>query len=252
MVPDPRKTALGLEYFCTEDDAFWKTSDADLIEQGKRELDRLGLARYTDVEDGCVVRVPKAYPMYDSDYREHLDSVRQFVDKLENFQTIGRNGLHRYNNQDHAMQTGIVAARNIVLGEHNDVWSVNTDEEYHEVVREDVLEAAAAPALVKLDRVALGLALAAVSGLLVFVATLALVLKGGDIVGPNLGLLAQYFPGYGVTRFGSFVGLAYGTLVGFIAGWSFAVLRNALMLVCMVVMYRRTQRVVLRRLLDYL
>jgi len=135
MVPDPGKTSLGLEYFCTVGDALWCLPDSDLIELGKREVDRIGLARAADIEDGCVFRVPKSYPIYDSDYRGHLAVVREFVDGLENFATIGRNGLHRYNNQDHAMLTGILAVRNLVLGEKNDLWSVNAEQEYHEEVR---------------------------------------------------------------------------------------------------------------------
>jgi hypothetical protein len=77
----------------------------------------------------------KAYPVYDADYAKYLATVRDFVDELENFQTVGRNGLHRYNNQDHAMLTGMLAVRNLVLGEHNDLWCVNTDQEYHEEVQ---------------------------------------------------------------------------------------------------------------------
>ena len=138
MVPDLAKTSLGLEYFCTEGDALWRTPDADLVELGRREVDRIGLARYVDVEDGCVVRSPKAYPVYDSAYGDHLTTIRGFVDSLENFQTIGRNGLHRYNNQDHAMLTGMLAVRNLVRGERHDLWKVNTDEEYHEEVRSEI------------------------------------------------------------------------------------------------------------------
>jgi protoporphyrinogen oxidase len=134
MVPDPSRTGLGLEYFCTEGDDLWTMTDADLIELGTRELERIGLVRRGDVEDGCVVRVPKAYPVYDERYREHLEVVRRFVDRLENLQTVGRNGLHRYNNQDHAMLTGILAARNIVLNQRRDLWSVNTEQEYLEEI----------------------------------------------------------------------------------------------------------------------
>jgi protoporphyrinogen oxidase len=153
MVPDAGKTSLGLEYFCTEGDTVWTTPDCELIEQAKREVATIGLARAEEVEDGCVVRIPKAYPVYDSDYAEHLAVVRRFVDGLENFQTIGRNGLHRYDNQDHAMLTGTMAARNVALGQRNDVWTINTDAEYHEEVRQT---AATAPGvLVALTRVAL-------------------------------------------------------------------------------------------------
>jgi protoporphyrinogen oxidase len=132
MVPDPGKSSLGLEYFCTEGDELWRLADDQLIELGTRELERVGLVAGVEVEDGCVVRVPKSYPIYDSGYREALAAVRAFVDGLENFQTIGRNGLHRYDNQDHAMLTGMLAVRNVVLGERHDLWAVNVDREYHE------------------------------------------------------------------------------------------------------------------------
>ena len=132
MVPDPTKTGLGLEYFCNEGDDFWTMSDTELIDLAKKELAQIGLARPDEVLDGCVFRVPKAYPVYDVEYREHLATVKEYVTGLENFQTIGRNGLHRYNNQDHAMLTGILAARNLALGERNDLWNVNGDAEYHE------------------------------------------------------------------------------------------------------------------------
>jgi protoporphyrinogen oxidase len=135
MVPDPKKSSLGLEYFCNEGDELWTMADADLVELGRRELAQIGLGRFEDVEDGCVCRVPKSYPVYDSAYRDHLQVVREFVDGLENFQTVGRNGLHRYNNQDHAMLTGMYAVRNLMLGQRNDLWSVNAEQEYHEEVR---------------------------------------------------------------------------------------------------------------------
>jgi protoporphyrinogen oxidase len=136
MVPDQSKTSLGLEYFCNEGDELWCMSDADLIELGKRELEHIGLVEARTVEDGCVFRVPKSYPVYDSDYRDCLATIKNFVEDLDNFQTVGRNGLHRYNNQDHAMLTGLYAARNVCLGQTNDLWNVNVDQEYHEEVRE--------------------------------------------------------------------------------------------------------------------
>ncbi|MEE9384311.1 MAG: NAD(P)/FAD-dependent oxidoreductase [Nannocystaceae bacterium] len=132
MVGDSNKTALGLEYFCFEGDELWNTPDCDLIERGRRELEAIGLASPHDVSDGCVVRVPKAYPVYDATYRKHLRVIRGFVDGLTNLVTIGRNGLHRYNNQDHAMLTGIHAVRNMIDGESSDLWEINADTEYHE------------------------------------------------------------------------------------------------------------------------
>ncbi|MFQ5963172.1 MAG: NAD(P)/FAD-dependent oxidoreductase [Candidatus Scalinduaceae bacterium] len=131
MVPDPDKTCLGLEYFCFEGDELWTMSDQELIELGKKELEVLGLVRMCDIEDGTVVRMPKAYPVYDQTYHKNLMTVRRYLEKFSNLQTIGRNGLHRYNNQDHSMMTGVFAARN-VIGANCDVWSVNTEMEYHE------------------------------------------------------------------------------------------------------------------------
>jgi hypothetical protein len=259
MVPDPTKTSLGLEYFCTEGDAVWTMSDTELIAMGRQEIDRIGLASAEDVVDGCVVRVEKAYPVYNSHYREHLGVVREFIEGLENCQTIGRNGLHRYNNQDHAMFTGMLAVRNMVLGQHNDLWSVNTDQEYHEEIREqvtehdleEVLQGALTEVFLKIDRVALGLSVGLAAGMLLFLATLGLVLKGGTIVGPTLGLLGQYFPGYTVTAAGSLLGLLYGFVSGFVVGWAFAFLRNATVFLYVAVVHRRAELQALRRLFEY-
>jgi len=257
MVPDKSKTSLGLEYFCSEGDEVWNMPDTELIELGKREVERIGLASHADVEGGCVFRVPKSYPVYDSRYRESLSTLRNFVESLDNFQTIGRNGLHRYNNQDHAMLTGMLAVRNVVFGEHNDLWSVNTDQEYIEEIHEpaldlaDTVETILERVFLKLDRIAFGVSLGTVSGLLVFLATLILVIKGGDIVGPNLRLLSEYFPGYQVTASGSAVGLFYGFLTGFIGGWSFALLRNTMMFLYKAAIHRRSELYILRQLFEY-
>ena len=257
MVPDSTKTSLGLEYFCTEGDTLWTMRDDELIELAKRELERIGLCHAVDVEDGCVVRVPKAYPIYGSDYRDALAVVRDFIDTLENVRTIGRNGLHRYNNQDHAMLTGMLAVRSMVLGESHDLWSVNTDEQYHEEVEvttptldrdvEARVEEELARVFLRIDRVALGLATGVLGGVGLFGATLALVLMGGPVVGPTLGLLGQYFPGYSVTVLGSVIGLFYGSISGFAVGWLFAALRNAIVFVYLVAIYRSWQ---LRQILD--
>ena len=261
MVPDQSKSSLGLEYFCTEGDELWTMSDADLIELGKREVGHIGLASYGDIEDGCVIRVPKSYPIYDADYREGLDTIRKFVDGLENFQTVGRNGLHRYNNQDHAMLTGMLAVRNLALGERNDLWSVNTDQEYHEEIRDEVrvltdnvaaaIDGVLTRVFLKLDRVAFGLSMGMAAGMLLFFATLILVLKGGNVVGPNLQLLKQFFPGYSVSLSGSVLGLGYGLVVGFVGGWSFAFLRNSTLFLYMAVIHRRAELYLLRKVLEY-
>ncbi|MBX3437425.1 MAG: FAD-dependent oxidoreductase [Planctomycetaceae bacterium] len=136
MVPDPSKGNVGMEYFCNEGDDFWSTPDAELIATAGRELALLGLINDGDVLDGVVFRVPKSYPVYDSGYRDRLDTIRDFVDSLENLQMIGRNGLHRYNNQDHSMLTGIYAVQNLIRGENHDLWQINADEEYHETCKE--------------------------------------------------------------------------------------------------------------------
>jgi protoporphyrinogen oxidase len=261
MVPDPAKSSLGLEYFCTEGDEVWTMSDVDLVALGKREVERIGLARQADVEDGCVVRVDKAYPVYDSDYREHLERLRSYVDGFKNFQTIGRNGLHRYNNQDHAMLTGMLAVRNAVLAEKNDLWSVNTDQEYHEEIRSEIgverhdldqlVQTVVRQAFTKLDRVALGMSIGSTAGVLLFLATLVLVLKAGDVVGPRLGLLSQYLPGYTVTPEGAALGLLYGFVVGFAGGWFVAALRNAALFLYLAVSQHRAERQILKRLLEY-
>ena len=250
MVPDPAKSSLGMEYFCSEGDDWWTKSDAELIEIAKHELEQIGLARYADIEDGCVFRVPKSYPIYDSDYREHLETIRQYVNGLDNFQTIGRNGLHRYNNQDHAMLTGMLAVRNLVLGEQNDLWTVNDDQEYHEEM--EVIQAVLTRVFRKLDRVAFGVSVGAVAGLILCLATLTLVWRGGDVVGPNLALLGQFFPGYSVTPEGSVLGLAYGFLVGFLLGWGFAFLRNATLFLSLALMRRGTEFQALRRVLEFM
>ena len=131
MVPDPSKTCLGLEYFCFEGDGLWTASDEEMMELGKREVAQLGLADEDKILDGAVVRIKKAYPIYDGNYSEALAKVREFLADLKNLQLTGRNGMHRYNNQDHSMLTAMLAARNI-LGESFDLWQVNVDQEYHE------------------------------------------------------------------------------------------------------------------------
>ena len=133
MVPDPEKTCLGLEYFCFEGDGLWTMPDADLVELGKKELGLLGLATPSDVIDGSVVRMPKAYPVYDGTYAEALRVVREFLDSVPNLQLVGRNGMHKYNNQDHSMLTAMLAVKNI-LGANYDLWQVNAEQEYHEEV----------------------------------------------------------------------------------------------------------------------
>ena len=134
MVPDPRHVSLGMEYFCFEGDGLWSMADADLVEMAKGEIGKIGLIRAEDVVDACVIRQPKAYPVYDEDYTEHVEQIRRdFETSFPTLHLVGRNGMHKYNNQDHAMMTAILAARNIIAGERRyDPWQVNEDAEYGE------------------------------------------------------------------------------------------------------------------------
>jgi protoporphyrinogen oxidase len=134
LVPDPNTTLLGMEYFCSKGDAVWSRSDAELISLATEELETLGLAHGARVVDGTVLRVLEAYPVYDSTYRASVDTVREFLDSLENFHTVGRNGMHKYNNQDHSMFTAMLTVDNL-RGAAHDVWAVNSDFEYHEESR---------------------------------------------------------------------------------------------------------------------
>jgi protoporphyrinogen oxidase len=131
MVPDPATTCLGLEYFCTEGDIVWTMDDAVLVDLARRELAALGLVDPSTVLDGTVVRVKKAYPVYDDSYRRGLAIVQEFLTAVPNLQLVGRNGMHRYNNQDHSMLTALLAARNI-MGSRYNLWNVNVDADYHE------------------------------------------------------------------------------------------------------------------------
>lgn len=243
MVPDPGKTSLGLEYFLWEHDEEWDWPDERLIELGTRECARIGLVDPRDVEDGTVVRMRKAYPIYDHVYLEHLTTIRAWLAGIGNLELIGRNGQHRYNNQDHSMLTGIYAARNLVLGSEYDVWSVNVEAEYHEegvapdtgavgratpkpVVAPDEIDRAIERALAPLDPVALGASFGLVAGVVLFLATAILLLQGGPVVGPNLELLGQLLVGFRVTWSGALIGSVEVGIVGFCFGYALAGLRN--------------------------
>ena len=248
MVPDPSKTGLGLEYFCTEGDALWRSTDEELVALAIREIAAIGLASAGDVAEGHVVRVPKAYPIYDSNYREHLDVLKRFLAGFANLQTIGRNGLHRYDNQDHAMLTAMLAVRNVALQEKNDVWGVNADPDYQEEVR---LETALQRVFAKLDRFGFGVAVGAVAAAVLSLASLFPLIKGDPVMGHELALLAQYLPGYEASAIGMLRGLAYGLVGGFGVGWTFAVIRNAAALLSLAVIRRRVESRLLRRVFDY-
>jgi protoporphyrinogen oxidase len=150
MVPAADKGCLGLEYFCFEGDGLWTSSDEDLVKLAIHELTKLGLARPDQVAGGHVVRQPKAYPVYDAGYKAAVDAVRQeFAARFPTFHFVGRNGMHKYNNQDHAMMTAMLTVRNIVAGtNHYDVWTVNEDAQYHEEVTDETKSGATGVRLV--------------------------------------------------------------------------------------------------------
>jgi len=134
MVPDESVACVGLEYFCFEGDGLWASADADLIDLAKKEMAILGLCNPDDVVGGAVVRQEKAYPVYDDAYADHVLAMRTELEAVApTLHLVGRNGMHRYNNQDHAMMTAMLTVRNIEAGTRvYDVWGVNEDAEYHE------------------------------------------------------------------------------------------------------------------------
>lgn len=231
MVPDPDKTCLGLEYFCFEGDGLWTMKDEDLIELGKRELENLGFINASEAVDGVVVRMPKAYPVYNPEYKEALSTIKEFLGKIKNLQLVGRNGMHRYNNQDHSMLTAMLAVENINGANHN-LWAVNSEQEYleeyikkpKELIREkEVLKRS----IGRFDKLGLATAIGSVSGMWIFLATLWLTIRSSDFAGDNLLLyLNQYFIGYSVTLKGAFIGFGYSFIWGFLFGWLFAYTRN--------------------------
>ena len=139
MVPDSKKGCLGLEYFCFENDGLWNMKDDELVDLACRELEALGLAQRRHIFDGCVVRQPKAYPVYDDVYKEAVAAIREeFTRRFPTLHFVGRNGMHKYDNQDHAMMTAMLTAENILAGcRKYDIWLVNEDAEYHEETKED-------------------------------------------------------------------------------------------------------------------
>ena len=143
MIPDPVSTCLGLEYFCFEGDGLWAADDSDLIALAKTEIEKIGLMKAADVVDASVVRQPKAYPVYDDAYARNVEVIRlELSTRFPSLHLVGRNGMHKYNNQDHAMMTGLLTALNICEGEMlYDTWQVNEDAEYGEAGVSGALEA---------------------------------------------------------------------------------------------------------------
>ena len=129
------KTCLGLEYFVNIGDELWSMDDEKLIYLATEELEKLSLIKKNSTLEGYVVRMPKAYPVYDLNYSENISNIEDWLSsEHSNIYPIGRNGMHRYNNQDHSMMTAVKSIRNIVLGETNDIWKINVEEDYHEEI----------------------------------------------------------------------------------------------------------------------
>lgn len=135
MVADASKTCLGLEYFCFKTDPIWQMKDEDIITMARKELVKIGLAKNEEVLDGRVVRMEKTYPVYDSAYEKAMPIIKKALARFSNIYPVGRNGMHRYNNQDHAMYTAMLAVENILDNAHHDLWSVNVERVYHEEIK---------------------------------------------------------------------------------------------------------------------
>jgi protoporphyrinogen oxidase len=254
MVPDQSKTSIGMEYFCNQNDETWRLADSDLVEMATRELAELGLSKNAPVIDSFVVRQPYAYPVYDEKYKESLKIIRNYLEKFENLQTIGRSGMHRYNNMDHSMQTGILAAQNC-CGANHDLWAVNEEKNYLEEDRQvkDVpvaAEKALIAAFARMDKLAFATAVGTVCGLLVFSATMWIISRGGNVLGSHLRLLSQYFIGYTVTVKGGFIAFGYTFFWGFLFGWLFAYLRNLFLAVYIYQVKRKAELLSLKDFFD--
>jgi protoporphyrinogen oxidase len=141
MVADPSQACYGLEYFCFDGDGLWNMSDAELINLGKMEMAQIGLAANEEISDGYVVRQKKAYPVYDSTYKQNVEIIKAAVLEYHGLQFVGRNGMHKYNNQDHSMMTSMLAVKNILAGHIIfDLWNVNEDASYHETTTRDEIK----------------------------------------------------------------------------------------------------------------
>ena len=242
MVPDPERTSLGMEYFLQEGDELWCAADEALVDLARRECGSLGLIDPARVVDGVVVRMPKAYPVVDGAFRESVGCIREHLARFENLLPIGRNGQHRYNNQDHSMLTGFLAARNAVRPGAHDLWAVNVDSAYHEQVDAssgsgdrlvpttrdaETLAELLSEAFARYDAVALGGAVGIVAGVGLFLATVVLLVQSDPAARPMLSLLANYFYGYEVSWTGAWIGLAEGAVGGGAVGWALGHLLNA-------------------------
>jgi protoporphyrinogen oxidase len=246
MVSDPDLSFIGLEYFANRGDDLWTMTDEELIELGAAEAETIGLFDAREVQAGTVVRMPLAYPVYDGEYETHLGVLRDWLDGFENLFTVGRNGQHRYNNQDHSMLAGLFAARSVAGAAELDLWSINEEPSFHEEiggeekeargvrdrltpVRADgSLEGLLKTAFEQYDEIAFGGATGITLGLILAVATAVLLLGADEAIVPMLSLLGHYLFGYEVSWPGLAIGMVEAGLVGFGLGWCAARLSNLL------------------------
>jgi len=254
MVPDQSQTSIGMEYFCNENDETWNMEDADLVKNATREMAELGLAEAAQVIDSYVVRQSHAYPVYDSDYKKNLEVIRNFLENYSNLQTVGRSGMHRYNNMDHSMQTGIMAAKNCT-GESHDLWAINEEKSYLEEDRRTketpvVPEKVLLGTFSRMDKLAFATAVGAICGMLVLAATLWIISRGGDVLNSHLRLLGQYFIGYTVSVKGGFIAFGYSFFWGFLIGWLFAYLRNLFLAIYIYNVKRKVELLSLKDFFD--
>jgi hypothetical protein len=241
MVDDPEMSFIGLEYFANRGDGLWSMPDDELIELGASEAQTIGLFEPDEVRAGTVVRMPRAYPVYGGEYETHLKVLRDWLDRFDNLFTVGRNGQHRYNNQDHSMLAGLFAARS-VAGAELDLWSINEDSSFHEEakgrvvgdrltpsrVEGDDIDALLQAAFPYYDEVALGGAVGITATLGLSVATAVLLLGMNKGFVPMLSLLGNYLFGFEVSWPGLAVGVVEAGLLGFGLGWTMGRLINLL------------------------
>jgi protoporphyrinogen oxidase len=254
LVPDPEKTSVGMEYFCNADEEIWHLPDSDLIALAGEELVRLGFAKSSEIVDACVVRQPQAYPIYDSGYRERINGIKYYLESIDNLQTIGRGGTYRYSNMDQAMQSGIMAAQNM-MGAAHPLWDGGTTDEYLEAEEKTNIKRRETRVLLRqtftlMDQTAFGAATGLTAGLLIWFITVWPIIRGDSIITPYLGLISNYFLGYTVTFGGALIGFGYGFIWGFCFGWIFGFLRNAFIRFYIHRLRKKIEAVAIRNIMD--
>ena len=229
MVSNPEQSAIGMEYFCTSGDDICSQTDDQITTLAAKEFCKLGFADQKDITASFVIREWHAYPVYDQNYDKNLKIIRNYLHGFNNLQTIGRNGMHQYKNMDHAMQTGLLSAKNI-LGEQHDIWTTQdtSPDTFSKKVASDESTQKIIKSFARMDRFSFSMAVGVVTAIFFFTLTLWTNTIGGEII-TYIELLNQFFIGYKVSIPGAFIAGGYGLLWGFIGGGLFAFLRNLLL-----------------------